>query len=179
LVAKCYSARELARNRDALSLSLLANAGADGEARLESFVECVRVFDQKSPEMSANTKRRHTCALGCHVKARHAALRRRTGDETNMLTATVTTQFLGDVFQHLRIPADAVPVFNTHAVGDKPMRKFSLIPVFSNKQLPDEVVIPGLLEYIVGRLPGMITNGSPSWPRVGFVREHETKKEAV
>jgi hypothetical protein len=96
-----------------------------------------------------------------------------------MLTATVTTQLFGEVLQSLRIPADGVPVFNTHVVGDKPTRKFSLIPGFSNKQLPDEVVIPGLLDYIAGHLPGMITNGSPSWPRVGFVREHLTKKEAV
>jgi hypothetical protein len=45
------------------SLSLLANAGVDAEALLESLVECVRVFDQKSPEMSASTKRRHLCTL--------------------------------------------------------------------------------------------------------------------
>jgi hypothetical protein len=63
------------------SLSLLANAGAEGEALLESLVECVRVFNQKSPEMSASKKRRHFCALGCIIKAHQTVLRRRAGDE--------------------------------------------------------------------------------------------------
>jgi hypothetical protein len=116
--------------------------------------------------------------MGCIVEA-YRVVRQRTGDETNIMTAAVTTQFLDEIFQHLRIPADAVPEFNTHVVGDKPMRKFSVTPGFSNIQLSDEVVIPGLLEYTAARLPGIITNGPPSWLRAGYVREHESTKKAL
>ena len=163
-----------------LSLSVLANAGADGEALLHSLSDCVKVFDQRSSSMGESTKRRHTNAFreinDTFLAAMQLATSQRAGDGTNLVTAAVTTEFITEVFLHLRIPAHAVPVFNTHLVGDNPMRTCSLTPGFGNKQLSYDVVVSGLLEYHAGRLPGIIKNGSPSWPRAGFVREHQNKK---